>query len=80
MPSHGVKLRSHILGVVIQIGLIDIVFSLDSVFTAVGLAQHVEIMVAAIVVAVLRHDVRGAADQRVHRPPPDDQDAGAVRS
>ena len=28
-------------------------FSLDSVFTAVGLAEHVEIMVAAIVVAVL---------------------------
>jgi len=56
-PSHAVhgkvKLRSHILGVVVQIGLIDIVFSLDSVFTAVGLAQHVEIMVAAIVVAVL---------------------------
>ena len=40
------------MAVVIQIGLIDIVFSLDSVFTAVGLAEHVEIMVAAIVVAV----------------------------
>ena len=49
----GVKLRSHIMGVVIQIGLIDIVFSLDSVFTAVGLAQDVEIMVAAIVISVL---------------------------
>ena len=48
-----VKLRSHITAVVIQIGLIDIVFSLDSVFTAVGLVQQVEIMVAAIVVAVL---------------------------
>jgi predicted tellurium resistance membrane protein TerC len=52
--AHGkVKLRSHIMAVVIQIGLIDIVFSLDSVFTAVGLAQHVEIMVVAIVGAVL---------------------------
>ncbi len=51
--SHNVRLRSKIMGVVIQIGLIDIVFSLDSVFTAVGLAKHVEIMVAAIVVAVL---------------------------
>ncbi|MCI0432235.1 MAG: TerC family protein, partial [Gemmatimonadetes bacterium] len=47
-----VKLQSNIMAVVIQIGLIDIVFSLDSVFTAVGLAQHVQIMVAAIVVAV----------------------------
>jgi predicted tellurium resistance membrane protein TerC len=33
--------------------VLDIVFSLDSVFTAVGLAQHLEIMVAAIVIAVL---------------------------
>ncbi len=47
-----VKLRTKILGVVIQIGLIDIIFSLDSVFTAVGLAQHIEIMVVAIVIAV----------------------------
>jgi predicted tellurium resistance membrane protein TerC len=52
VASRNVRLRSKIVGVVIQIGLIDIVFSLDSVFTAVGLAKHVEIMVAAIVVAV----------------------------
>jgi predicted tellurium resistance membrane protein TerC len=39
--------------VVLQIGILDIVFSLDSVFTAVGLAQHVEIMVAAIMIAVV---------------------------
>jgi predicted tellurium resistance membrane protein TerC len=38
---------------VLQIGLIDVVFSLDSVFTAVGLAQDFAIMVAAIVVAIL---------------------------
>ncbi|HUG04545.1 MAG TPA: TerC family protein [Steroidobacteraceae bacterium] len=48
-----VKLRTRVLGVVIQIGLIDIIFSLDSVFTAVGLAEHIEIMVAAIVIAVI---------------------------
>jgi predicted tellurium resistance membrane protein TerC len=41
------------LGVIVQIGIIDIVFSLDSVITAVGLAQHVPVMVAAIVIAVL---------------------------
>jgi predicted tellurium resistance membrane protein TerC len=39
--------------IILQIGIIDIVFSLDSVFTAVGLAQHIEVMVAAIVVSVL---------------------------
>jgi predicted tellurium resistance membrane protein TerC len=39
--------------IIVQIGIIDIVFSLDSVFTAVGLAQHIEVMIAAIVVSVL---------------------------
>jgi predicted tellurium resistance membrane protein TerC len=35
-----------------QIAIIDIVFSLDSVITAVGMAQHVPVMVIAIVLAV----------------------------
>ena len=39
--------------VITQIAIIDIVFSLDSVITAVGLAEHVEIMIAAVVVAVI---------------------------
>jgi len=39
-------------GVIVQIGLLDIVFSLDSVITAVGMAQHLSIMVAAVVVAM----------------------------
>lgn len=37
----------------IQIAIIDIVFSLDSVITAVGLVDQIEVMVAAIVAAVL---------------------------
>jgi predicted tellurium resistance membrane protein TerC len=43
------------VAVVVQIAIIDIVFSLDSVFTAVGLADadQVPIMVAAIVVSIL---------------------------
>jgi len=51
---HGknVKLRTNVMAVVIQIGLVDIVFSFDSVLTAVGLAEHIEVMVAAIVIAV----------------------------
>ncbi len=40
-------------GVLLQILLLDIVFSLDSVITAVGMADHVEIMIAAVVIAVL---------------------------
>ena len=38
---------------VLQIAVLDIVFSLDSVFTAVGLAKDLPIMVAAIVVAII---------------------------
>jgi len=45
--------RGQLLAVIVQIGLIDIVFSLDSVFTAVGLVRELPVMVAAIVVAIL---------------------------
>lgn len=38
--------------VIAQIAVIDIVFSLDSVITAVGLADHLPVMVAAIVIAI----------------------------
>lgn len=40
-------------GVIAQIVVIDIVFSLDSVITAVGLAQHIEVMIAAVVLAMV---------------------------
>ncbi len=43
---------SAFLGIVIQIAIIDIVFSLDSVITAIGMAQQVEVMVLAIILAV----------------------------
>jgi predicted tellurium resistance membrane protein TerC len=39
--------------IILQIGLIDIVFSLDSVFTAIGLSKHIEVMIAAIVASVM---------------------------
>lgn len=40
-------------GTILQILILDIVFSLDSVITAVGMADHIEIMVAAVVIAVI---------------------------
>ena len=40
-------------GVLVQIVLLDIVFSLDSVLTAVGMANDIAVMVAAVVIAVL---------------------------
>jgi predicted tellurium resistance membrane protein TerC len=39
-------------GVLIQIMLLDIVFSLDSVITAVGMVDEIEVMIAAVIVAV----------------------------
>ncbi|TLZ33304.1 MAG: TerC family protein [Gammaproteobacteria bacterium] len=47
------QLRGQLVAVIAQIGLVDIVFSLDSVFTAVGLVRELPVMVAAIVVAIL---------------------------
>jgi predicted tellurium resistance membrane protein TerC len=47
------RLYASFVAIVIQIAVIDIVFSLDSVFTAVGLAKDLPIMVAAIIVAIL---------------------------
>jgi predicted tellurium resistance membrane protein TerC len=39
--------------VIVQIVIIDIVFSLDSIITAIGMAQDLEIMIAAVVIACL---------------------------
>lgn len=50
---HGPKhLASNLAMVIAQIAVIDIVFSLDSVITAVGLAEHLWVMVTAIVLAI----------------------------
>jgi predicted tellurium resistance membrane protein TerC len=39
--------------VIAQIMVLDIVFSLDSVITAIGMAEHLPVMIAAVVIAVL---------------------------
>jgi len=46
------KASTRMFGVLAQIAVLDIVFSLDSVITAIGLANHVTIMMLAIVIAV----------------------------
>jgi len=52
-PGHaGARVRASFAGVVGQIVLLDIVFSLDSVITAVGMARHLPVMIAAVVLAV----------------------------
>jgi predicted tellurium resistance membrane protein TerC len=47
------KVRAAFWGVIIQIMLLDIVFSLDSVITAVGMVNELAIMIAAVVIAAV---------------------------
>ena len=51
--EEGMKTNVHsFFGAIVQIMLLDIIFSLDSVITAVGLSDHLFIMMAAVVIAV----------------------------
>jgi predicted tellurium resistance membrane protein TerC len=51
--STATKAMATFAAVIAQIVLIDIVFSLDSVITAVGISNHIEIMVIAVVIAAV---------------------------
>ncbi len=64
------KPAQSLAAVVLQIGLVNIVFSLDSVITAVGMANQVPIMVAAVMVATLLMMVaaKPVGDFIEHRP------------
>jgi len=51
--EHGGRRRgATFAGVLIQILLLDLIFSLDSVITAVGMVDHIAVMIAAVVLAV----------------------------
>ena len=51
--GHGsAKAAASFVGIIIQILLLDIVFSLDSVITAVGMAEDLAVMVLAVIIAV----------------------------
>lgn len=64
------KKKASFTSVIIQIMLLDIVFSLDSVITAVGMANQVAVMVAAIVIAVIIMMISSSAvSEFVHRHP-----------
>ncbi|MCZ0943602.1 MAG: TerC family protein [Gammaproteobacteria bacterium] len=68
--GHGGVATMGFAAVMVQIAVVDIVFSLDSVITAVGLVDQIEIMVAAIVIAVAVMMVaNGAISEFVERHP-----------
>jgi len=50
--EHGKKEKSFV-SVIFQIVLVDIIFSFDSILTAVGLSDFVEVMIAAVVISML---------------------------
>ncbi len=50
--THGARSGATFGAVIVQILLLDIVFSLDSIITAIGMASQLAIMVAAVVIAV----------------------------
>ena len=45
--------RRALSAVVIQLAVVDLVFSIDSIVTAVGLAEDLEVMIAAVVIAMI---------------------------
>lgn len=56
--------------IIFQILVLDVVFSLDSVITAVGMAKHVEVMIAAVIIAVgIMLFAAGAISDFVHKHP-----------
>ena len=64
------RASASLLSVIIQIGVMDIIFSLDSVITAVGIAKHLPVMIAAVVLAMaVMLWLSGPISEFVHRHP-----------
>jgi len=51
--SAGAKVAASFVAIIVQIGLLDIVFSLDSVITAVGMVDEIAVMIAAVIIAIV---------------------------
>ncbi len=51
--ADGKKVQASFFSIVSQIILIDMIFSFDSIITAVGMAKHVEIMIVAVIIAMI---------------------------
>jgi predicted tellurium resistance membrane protein TerC len=68
--ERGGKAAASFASVITQIALLDIVFSVDSVITAVGMADHLPIMIAAIVIAIaIMMFASGPISRFVHKHP-----------
>lgn len=55
---------------IVQIALIDLVFSVDSIITAIGMAEHVEVMVAAVIISmIVMYIASGPVSEFIERHP-----------
>ena len=76
--GHAARAAVSFGSVIAQVMLLDIVFSLDSVITAIGMANQLPVMIAAIVLAVLVMMFAAEPISAFVAAHPDGQDAGAV--
>jgi predicted tellurium resistance membrane protein TerC len=53
LESSSKKAEASFVSIIAQIILIDMIFSFDSIITAVGMAKHVEVMIVAVVIAMV---------------------------
>ncbi len=53
MKEMGPAVAKSTLGIIIQIGLLDIVFSFDSILTAIGITDNLPVMIAAVIISLI---------------------------
>jgi predicted tellurium resistance membrane protein TerC len=52
-PNADTSIKSKFSAVILQIVLLDMIFSVDSILTAIGLVEHVQIMIIAVIIAMI---------------------------
>lgn len=52
-PHHQARAVSSLSAMLVQVGFMDVIFSLDSVITAVGMSKHIPVMIAAILTSIV---------------------------
>ena len=64
------KVRGALRAAIMQIVVVDVVFSIDSIVTAIGMAEYLGVMIAAVVIAVaVMYAASGAIAAFIHRHP-----------
>lgn len=68
--AHSASKGTAFAAIIMQIVVIDLVFSVDSIVTAIGMAEHVSVMIVAVILAVIvMYLASGAIASFIHRHP-----------